>query len=131
MRLSSANRSTGILMIYHKHEQFYYVKPVDNFQNTLAAHAGVKPYDRLIEINGTNVENIADKRIIQFLMSRSGRTIQLLLCNPATFEYHKRNKRQIHSNLDTVKLMKPVRNAQSKTITCLKDISFGDQSLHS
>lgn len=114
MQLSSVNRSIGIIMEYHKHEEFYYVKPVDNFHSTLAFRAGVQLYDKLIEINGTSVGNIKDKRILQHLINRYGFTIQLLLCDPATYEYFKTNKKQLHSNLDTVKLLKPIGNNQSK-----------------
>ena len=116
MRVSSANRSIGIAMEYHKHEEFYYVKPVDNFQSTLAFRAGVKHYDRVIEINGTNVENIKHKRILQHLMNRCGFTIQFLLCDPATYEHYKTNEKQLHSNLDTVQLLKPIGDNQSKKV---------------
>lgn len=129
MQVSSADRSTGIQIAYHKHERFLYIKPDDNFQNTLATRAGVQPYDRLIEINGTNIEGIVDSRMIRLLMNRIGYTIQLLFCNPATYEHYKTNKKRLHSNLETVKLMKPVRNSQSKKLVYLMDSTFEHQCI--
>ncbi len=42
--------------------------------------------------------------------------IQLLVCSPATYLHYKTNNKPLHSNLDTVQLMKPVRNDLGKGI---------------
>jgi C-terminal processing protease CtpA/Prc len=101
------------MIAYHKHERFYYVKPIDNFQNTLAFRAGIRLYDRIIEVNGTNIENDANGTMIKQITNQA-QLIQLLLCSPATYEHYRTENEQLHSNLETVKLMRPVRSNQSK-----------------
>lgn len=105
--MSSAGPRIGIAMGYHKHQEFHYAKPVNNFQNTLAFRAGVTFYDGLIE-------NITDSRIMRHIINRHASIVQFLLCDPSTYEHYKTNKKQLHSNLNTVKLLKPIGNNQSK-----------------
>jgi hypothetical protein len=119
MQQSSTLQSVGVIISYHKHEKFNYVKPIDNFQNTLAFRAGIRLYDRVIEVDGTNIENDVDGKMIKQITNQT-QLIQLLLCSPATYEHYRTENKQLHSNLETVKLMRPVRNNESKKIfsTC-------------
>ncbi len=113
---SSNQQSIGVDIVYHKHEQFHYFKPADNFRSTLASCAGIKCYDRLIELNGINIENESTDKIMKCIAKQSQLPIQLLLCSPATYAHYKTNNKQLHSNLETVKLMRPVRNDSGKKV---------------
>jgi hypothetical protein len=104
--------------VYHNHEQFHYVDPTNHFRSSLLSCVGIKCYDRLIELNGVNIENDGRENAMKRIAAaeRSERIIQLLVCSPATYAHYKTNNKQLHSNLETVKLMKPVRDDLSKKV---------------
>ncbi|CAF4030387.1 unnamed protein product [Rotaria sp. Silwood1] len=72
-------------------EQLYLLRSQENGKpdesnSKLALCAGIKCFDRVIELNG------------------------LLICSPATYAHYKSKNKHIHSNLETVKVMKPVND---------------------
>ena len=113
---SSLQQSLGIEFRYHKHEEFYYVGATNYVPDSLPARAGIKCYDRVIEVNGTNVEFNSYEKFSECIANakKNQCTIQLLVCSPATYVHYKTNNKSLHSNLETVKLMKPIRDDLGK-----------------
>jgi hypothetical protein len=82
----------------------------DESNSTLALCAGIKLFDRIIECNGVNIEGDSEEDLSIRIDKLNVLTIQLLVCNPATYNYYKSKNKHIHSNLPTVKYMKPVND---------------------
>ncbi|CAF1133487.1 unnamed protein product [Adineta ricciae] len=115
IRLCTINKTAAAEFLhkalhYHRHEEFHYIRLHDHQRSTVAVHAGLKPFDRVIEYNGVNVEDDSVQSLRQKINSTNKPWIQLLLCSPATYVHYKTNHKHLHSNLDTVQLYKPVRN---------------------
>jgi hypothetical protein len=107
-------QSLGISPHYHRHERFHYVKLSNDHESTLAFHAGVKSFDRIIEYNGINIEDDSAENFKKNIDDINVQFVQLLVCSPATYAHYKKNNKHLHSNLDTVKRLKPVRDIASK-----------------
>jgi len=82
----------------------------DESKSTLALCAGIKLFDRIIECNGVNIEGYSEEDLLIRINNFNVLTIQLLVCNPATYIYYKTKDKHIHSNLQTVKQMRPVND---------------------
>jgi hypothetical protein len=116
IRLCTIQRSNldhliGLSYRLHNFEHFYYVESLtDESNSTLALCAGIKLFDRIIECNGVNIEGDSEEDLSIRIDKLNVLTIQLLVCNPATYNYYKSKNKHIHSNLPTVKYMKPVND---------------------
>ncbi|XP_061483949.1 Na(+)/H(+) exchange regulatory cofactor NHE-RF3 [Rhineura floridana] len=69
-----------------------------------AAIAGVQPNDRLIEINGENVENDTHEEVVE-KVRRSGNRVVFLLSNKETDEYYTRQNMQLRREMASLKLL--------------------------
>ncbi|XP_062982843.1 Na(+)/H(+) exchange regulatory cofactor NHE-RF3 [Elgaria multicarinata webbii] len=69
-----------------------------------AAKAGVQPNDRLIEINGENVENDTHEEAVE-KVRRSGNQIVFLLSNKETDQYYKRQNMELTRGMASLKLL--------------------------
>ena len=121
IRLCTINKTAAVKLLhkalhYHRHEEFHYIHLHDYQRSTVAMHAGLKPFDRIIEYNGVNVEDDSVVNLKQRINSTNKPWIQLLVCNPATYTHYKMNREHLHSNLDTVQFYKPVRNPAGKQL---------------
>ena len=67
-------------------------------------------FDRLIEFNGVNIETDSMNKLTERFSIDRDQPVQLLVCSPATYAHYKSNKKLLHSNLETVKRLKPVRD---------------------
>jgi hypothetical protein len=105
----------GIYRYYNKQGRFHYIKLFDDFKTSLAYRAGIQNYDRLICLNGINIENETLDQITKYFKSQLNNPIQLLVCSPSTYQYYKSNNIIIHSNLPTVQHLKPVFDISCKT----------------
>jgi C-terminal processing protease CtpA/Prc len=117
----------GIFPFYHRHEGFHYVKLSDDYQSTLAFHAGIKSFDRVIECNGINIENDSAENFRKIIDNTRNQLLQLLVCNPSTYTHYKKNNKRIHSSLETVKFQRPV---QDTTGMQKNDSSFLRKYIH-
>ncbi len=104
----------GISLHYHRHERFHYITLSDNYSLTLAFHAGIKSFDRVIEYNGINIEDDSTESLTKRINNTNEQLLQLLVCSPATYAYYKKNNQHLHSNLNTVNRLKPMGNITSK-----------------
>ncbi|CAF0868518.1 unnamed protein product [Didymodactylos carnosus] len=114
IRLCTINRlnesdSFGIELIYHKHEHYHSLMLVGH--QSLAQRAGIKNHDRLIEINGQNVEQFehghVTEKILQIRkpdpLNNRLQPLELLVCDEPTYRYYKQNNLTIHRYLRTVR----------------------------
>ncbi|CAF5064838.1 unnamed protein product, partial [Rotaria sp. Silwood1] len=46
----------GFCVYYHRKEHFHYIEFYNNWELSLAYQAGIKNFDRIIELNGINIE---------------------------------------------------------------------------
>jgi C-terminal processing protease CtpA/Prc len=104
----------GIVLHYHRHECFHYVKLTDDYESTLAFPSGIKSFDRVIECNGINIEDDSSENFKKKIDGIGTQLFQLLVCNPATYAHYKKNNKHLHSKLDTVKCFKSVQDTASK-----------------
>jgi C-terminal processing protease CtpA/Prc len=86
----------------------------DDYESTLAFRAGVKSFDRVIEYNGINIEDDSAENLKKKIEDVGDQLFQLLVCSPATYAHYKKNNKHLHSNLDTVRRLKPIRDIASK-----------------
>lgn len=108
MQRSTPDQLLGIYRCYHRQEKFHYITLDEDFQSTLAHRAGVKTYDRLIELNGVNIEEETVEQLTQRFKSQVHLSAQMLVCSPATYAHYRSIKKRIHSDLPTVKYLTPV-----------------------
>lgn len=116
MQRASSEEKLGVVLNFHFHERFHFLKLLDDFQLTLAFRAGVKSFDRVIEYNGTNVEADSPEEFARRFDIDRDQPIKLLVCSPATYHYYKQNKKQLHSGLPTVRHLEPVQNVTGKSV---------------
>lgn len=103
----------GIGRYYHRQEQFHYIKLSEKFPSSLAHQAGLKSYDRIISLNGINIENDTMGKLSERFNTQLHLPVQMLVCNPATYAHYKANKKLLHTDLPTVQRLKPVYDTLS------------------
>ncbi|CAF3664815.1 unnamed protein product [Rotaria sordida] len=111
MQRSNLDHLIGLSYQFHNFEHFYYIESLKDESNSkLAFCAGVKCFDRVIEFNGVNIEGDSEDELLNRIDKSNVLTIQLLVCSPATYAHYKSKNKHIHSNLETVKVMRPVND---------------------
>ncbi|NWJ06595.1 NHRF3 protein, partial [Crypturellus undulatus] len=70
-----------------------------------AAKAGVKNNDRLIEINGKNVENNEHEEVVEKVVKSSGNHIMFLLSDEETDQYYRSQKMVLSKESASLKLL--------------------------
>jgi hypothetical protein len=113
IRLCTIQRSKprqliDITFYYYRQDQFYYIRLRHDYESTLAYRAGLRNFDRIISINGINVEQYTPKQYAEFFKAQRHLPVQMLVCNPATYAYYKSNDIPLHENLPTVQRLRPV-----------------------
>jgi hypothetical protein len=79
-----------------------------------AQEAGIKSDDRLIEINGQNIQNFDHDQVTQRIRAvQYPEPLQMLVADVATYDHYKREQKLIHRSLPTVRVMPPNRPAPS------------------
>lgn len=63
--------------------------------------AGIRPNDRLLEINGENIEGLSHTQVVAKIQ-QAGSSIMFLLADRETNEYYKRKNMRITASLATV-----------------------------
>jgi hypothetical protein len=70
--------------------------------------AGIKTDDRLIEINGQNIQTFDHDQVTQRIRGVNyPEPLQVLVVNVPTYDYHKQQQKLIHRGLPNVKIMPP------------------------
>jgi hypothetical protein len=76
--------------------------------NTDAELAGVKANDRLIEINGENIEKYDYEQTRQrFQAIKYPEPIQVLVVDSATYEYYQKQNKSFHRKLPNARILPP------------------------
>ncbi|CAF4357969.1 unnamed protein product [Rotaria sp. Silwood2] len=90
-----------------------------NNRQSNAALAGIKSEDRLIEINGENIQNLTYTELKQRINDiRYPQSLQMLVADAETFNNYKEKNKPIHSKLQSVKYL-----SKNKTDRSLLTIS--------
>ncbi|CAF3566014.1 unnamed protein product [Rotaria sp. Silwood1] len=98
----------GIELNYHRREQFHSLSIVPGRDNgrSNAELAGIKTDDRLIEINGQNIQSLSHEQITQRIRAvKHPDPLEILVADVPTFEYYKQQQKIIHRGLPNVKIM--------------------------
>ncbi|CAF3987237.1 unnamed protein product [Rotaria sordida] len=98
----------GIELNYHRREQFYSLSIIPGRDNerSNAELAGVKTEDRLIEINGQNIQNLIHEQVTSRIRAiKHPDPLEVLVADVPTFEYYKQQQKLIHRGLPNVKIM--------------------------
>ncbi|CAF3177363.1 unnamed protein product [Rotaria sp. Silwood2] len=113
---ADASDTFGIELNYHRREQFHSLSIVSGRNNepSNAELAGIKTDDRLIEINGQNIQNLSHEQITQRIRAvKHPDPLEVLVADVPTFVYYKQQQKLIHRNLPNVKIMpanRPIRS---------------------
>lgn len=113
IRLCTMQRSTpdqliGIQFYYYRQDRFHYIELLSDCKSTLAYRAGLRNFDRIISINGVNIEKYRPKRCTKRFRAQSHLPVQMLVCSPATYAHYKLNDMSLHENLPTIQRLRPV-----------------------
>jgi hypothetical protein len=108
MQRAIPQQKLGVSCDYHRQERFHYVKLTEDLQSTLAIRAGIKSYDRVISLNGVNIEHDTYDQLMERFDTDRYLPVQMLVCSPATYAHYKANNKPLLSDLPTVQQLKPV-----------------------
>jgi hypothetical protein len=73
--------------------------------------AGIKDNDRLIEINGQNIESLNHEQATECIRTvRYPEPLQMLVSDTPTYDYYRQQQKHIHSGLANVRTMSPNKN---------------------
>ncbi|XP_076844861.1 Na(+)/H(+) exchange regulatory cofactor NHE-RF2 [Brachyhypopomus gauderio] len=86
-RLTRADTGYGFNLHSEKSRPGQYIRSLD--PGSPADRAGLRPQDRLIEVNGVNIEGMRHAEVVAFI-KRGGDETQLLVVDPDTDEHFKR-----------------------------------------
>ncbi|KAL4648576.1 Na(+)/H(+) exchange regulatory cofactor NHE-RF2-like [Arapaima gigas] len=86
-RLVKGEEGYGFNLHSDKRRTGQYVRSVD--PSSPAERAGLQPKDRLIEVNGVNIEHLKHAEVVA-IIKRGGDETQLLVVDPETDEYFKK-----------------------------------------
>lgn len=138
IRLCTINRADasdafGIELNFHRKEQFhslsitpgrdngpsskifYFSEILISILSSIDAEvAGIKNEDRLIEINGQNIQTFDHDQVTQRIRAvKYPEPLQMLVANVPTYDYYKQQQKLIHRGLPNVKIMPANRPARS------------------
>ncbi|CAF1596994.1 unnamed protein product [Adineta ricciae] len=108
MQRAIVKQRLGITLAYHKRRRVHYLRLIDRSLFSLAYRAGLKDYDRIISLNGIIIENDTPDKFKRRFCLDGSYSIQLLVCNRATYEHYKSNSKALHSGFPTVQQLVPV-----------------------
>ncbi|UJR14446.1 hypothetical protein I4U23_001443 [Adineta vaga] len=100
----------GFVIDYNQKERSHVLNIVPSCQNRLsdAELAGIKPNDRLIEINGKNIENLTNEEIKQRIHAiKYPNSLQLLVVDVPTYHYYQQQNKRIYRKLSNVCILPP------------------------
>jgi hypothetical protein len=107
MQRAIPKQKLGFTLCYCRRESFHYIKFYDDFESSLAYRAGIRNFDRIIELNSENIENDTEPQLSHRFNIDRRLPVQMLVCSPATYAYYKSNNNPLHSDLTNVQHLKP------------------------
>ncbi|CAF4843076.1 unnamed protein product [Rotaria sp. Silwood1] len=119
----------GFFRHYFSQQPFHYIKLMEDLPSSLARRAGLKNYDRVIFLNGINIENDTYDQLWYRFDTERHLPVQMFVCSPATYEYYKTNKKAFHFDLPTIQCLKPVyATSTSESHTDVPVVSVDNKS---
>jgi hypothetical protein len=112
----------GFEFHYHKQQRFHYILLTANDDISLAQLAGLRNFDRIIEMNGKNVEDVPGWEKLQeqfcFLLNQQPEDpIKFTVLDPNTYNRYKESNKSLSSFSSAVTVMKPIQ-IDSKFYRC-------------
>ncbi|CAF1230419.1 unnamed protein product [Rotaria sp. Silwood1] len=121
----------GFVRHYFSQKRFHYIELIEDLPSSLACRAGLKNYDRVIFLNGVNIENDTYEQLWYRFDTARHLPVQMLVCSPATYEYYTTNKKQFHLDLTTIQHLKPVyATSTSDSHTDIPAVSVDKKSFY-
>jgi hypothetical protein len=111
MQRATPNQLLGVERRYFHRHRIHHIILSDESPSSLAYRAGIKSYDRIIAMDGINVENDTPEQFGQRFDVRRDLAAEILVCSPATYAHYKSNGMHLHCVLSSVQRLKPVFNA--------------------
>ncbi|XP_022650405.1 Na(+)/H(+) exchange regulatory cofactor NHE-RF2-like [Varroa jacobsoni] len=93
-----------------KTNNLHYIGEVD--EGSPAKLGGLQPGDRLVEVNGTNIDNIAHREIIERIKSNPNQTELLVVCKETDRLYREKQQVPRHDMREVRHLATPARDAE-------------------
>lgn len=98
-----------------------------------ASQAGIRSDDRLIEINGQNVQNRDHDYVTQMIRSvKYPDALQMLVADVPTYEYYRQQQKLINRGLPNVRTLppnRPIRSASPSSSSHRCKLDFDDSLL--
>ncbi|CAF4460211.1 unnamed protein product [Rotaria sp. Silwood2] len=98
----------GFSLCYHRKERFHYLKFYGDWKLSLAYRSGIKNFDRIISLNGVNIEKDTQGELGRRFDIDQHLPVQMLVCSPATYVHYRSTGKLLHSDLLTVQYLKPI-----------------------
>ena len=96
-----------------------YIGKVDD--DSPASAAGLKPGDRIVEVEGTNIGNENHQQVVGRIKA-AGEEVRLLVVDPATDQQYKDLKKVVKGDLEEVQyIVTPQREEKTEGKICIPD----------
>ena len=131
MQRAVLRQKLGVSFYYYdKGERFHYIKLTEDLKSTLAIRSGIKSYDRIVTLNGVNVEHDTQNQFMERFESERHLPVQMLVCSPATYEHYRTCGKSLHHDLSTVQRLQPVYASSSNQDSPKFLLHFDDYFIH-
>ncbi|CAF1323219.1 unnamed protein product [Rotaria sp. Silwood1] len=131
MQRAISQQILGVYFLYFAPQRFHYIELAEDSPSSLARRAELKNYDRVIFLNGVNIENDTHAMFYYRFDTARHLPVQMLVCSPATYEHYKTNKKQFHLDLPTIQHLKPVyATSISESHTDIPAVSVDNESFY-
>lgn len=114
MQRSVPGQLLGTTHQYHQQERFKYLTLINGSQPSLAIRSGIKNYDRVISLNGVNIEEYTYQQYTARFDVDHHLPVQLLVCSPATYAHYKLNNLSMHIDVPNIQCLQPVKGIARK-----------------
>lgn len=132
MQRAVLRQKLGVSFCYYdKGEKIHYIKLTEDLKSSLAMRAGIKSYDRIITLNGVNVENDTQNQFMERFESERHLPVQMLLCSPATYQHYRTCGKPLHHDLRTIQRLQPVYASSSNRYSSMFAFHFDYHSIYS
>ncbi|CAF2779689.1 unnamed protein product [Rotaria sp. Silwood2] len=121
----------GVQFHYFSSERFHYIKLIEDLPSSLARRGGIRSYDRIIFLNGINIENDNLAQFDRRFKSQRHLPVQMLVCSPATYDHYKANKMSFSCDLPSVQRLKPIyATSTSNSHTDIPTVRFDNETFY-
>lgn len=116
MQRAISKQLLGLAWGEYPAEKFKFFTLMTDLPSSLARRAGLKSYDRVIFLNGINIEDDTFQQFLSRFRMQKHLPVQMLVCDPATYAHYKANNKTFRCDLPTVQHLKPVYATSSNIV---------------